>query len=70
MAAVRQSATGQLESWILAQMIEVIAVLIPAANRENPSTNDAAKGMRHSLRGALIRKQPSKPVDDPDTFLR
>ena len=70
MTAVRQSATGQLEGWILAQMIENIAVLIATADRKNAGADDGAERMRHPLRITLVRKQPGKPFDDPDTFLR
>ena len=60
MTTVRQSATRYLASRILAQMIEIIAVLLAAADRENPGADDAAERMGHPLRIALVGKQLGK----------
>ena len=70
MTAVRQSATGQLESRILAQMIKIIVILIATADRKNTGADDAAERMRHPFRITLVWKQTAKPFDDPNTLLR
>ena len=70
MPAVRPSAAGQFEGWILTQMVEIIAVFIAAADRENASTDDAAERMCHPVWITLVREQTGKPFDDPDTLLR
>jgi len=51
-------------------MIEIIAILIAATDRKDAGADDAAERVYHPLRITLVRKQPGKPVDDPDTLLR
>jgi hypothetical protein len=51
-------------------VIEVIAIFIAAADRENAGTKDAIERMRHPFLFTLVRKQPGKAFDDPDTLLR
>ncbi len=50
-------------------MIEVVAILVTAADREDPSTEDSGERMDHAALIAVVRKQVGKAVDDPDTLL-
>lgn len=60
MAAVQQPTTGQLEGWIRAQVIEIIAVLIVAADHKNPGAKGTIERMRYLLLIALLGNQPGK----------
>ena len=67
-AAVRQPTTGELEGRILAQVIEIIAVLIAAADRENAGPKEAIQRMRYPVLITIVGKQTGKPFDNPDTL--
>jgi len=62
--------TSKLEGWVFAQMIKIIAVFIPAADRKDRRTNNAIERMHHPFLIALVKKQFGKAFDDPDTLLR
>ena len=60
--AVRQPSTGQLECRIGPQMIEVVGVLVAAADREHASTKHIDKAVHHPRRIAPIREHPGQIV--------
>ena len=60
-AAVRQSAAGQLESGIGAQVIEIVGILVAAADREDAGPYHVGQRMGDAGRVAPIRDQPGQP---------
>src|SRR5664279_5440665 len=66
---VRQPSAGQLECRIGPQMIEVIGVLVAAADREHASAEHIDKAMHHPRRIAPIREHPGQLVGQTETPL-
>ena len=46
------------------------AILIAAADRENPSAENTIERMCHPVLITLVRKEPGEALDDSDAFLR
>jgi hypothetical protein len=54
--AVRHPTTSELEGWVFAQPIKIIAVLMAATDREYARTDNAIERMGHPFRITLVRK--------------
>jgi len=49
--------TGNLESWIAAQAVEIIAVLIPRRDRRHARSDHLGIGMPHAMGITIIRQR-------------
>ena len=56
--AVRQAAAGELETWISAQMIEVVSVFVAASDGKDAGAQDVFDAVRYEQRIARIGDQP------------
>ena len=68
-ARVRQPSAGELERRIGPQMIEVVGVLVAAADREHASTEHIDKAVHDTRRIAPIREHPGQFVGQTETPL-
>jgi hypothetical protein len=66
---VRQPPASQLERRIGAQMIQIVGVLIAAADREHASAEHIDKTVHHPRRVAPIREHPGQLVGQAKTPL-
>jgi hypothetical protein len=64
-ARVRQPPAGELERRIGAQTIQIVGVLIAAADRENAGPDHVSEAVRYPRGIAAVRKDPSEPIGDP-----
>src|SRR6516164_8904391 len=60
---------GELERWIGPQMIEVVGVLVAAADREHASAEHIDKAVHDPRRVAPIREHPGQIVGQAETPL-
>ena len=68
-ARVRQTPAGQLECGIRPQMIEVVGVLVAAADREHASAEHIDKAVHDPCRIAPIGQHPGQIVGQAETPL-
>ena len=68
-ARIRQATAGELERWIGPQMIEVVGVLVAAADREHASAEHIDKAVHDPRRIAPIREHPGQIVGQTETPL-
>ncbi len=68
-ARVRQPSAGQLECGIGPQMIEVVGVLVAAADREHARAEHIDKAVHDPRRIAPIREHPGQIVGQAETPL-
>ena len=66
---IRQPSAGQLECGIGPQMIEVIGVLVTAADREHASAKHIDKAVHDPRRIAPIREHPGQVIGQTETPL-
>ena len=68
-ARIRQATAGELERWIGPQMIEVVGVLVAAADREHAGAEHIDKAVHDPRRIAPIREHPGQFVGQTETPL-
>ena len=67
---VGQSTAGELEGGIGAQGIEIVAIFVAAADREDASPDHVGEAVGDAGRIAPVRDQPGQPLGDPEAPLR
>ena len=68
-AGIRQATAGELERWIGPQTIEVVGVLVAAADREHASAEHIDKAVDDPRRIAPIRDHPGELVGQAETTI-
>lgn len=66
-AAIGQSAAGELEGGIHAQEVEVVSVLVAAGDRQNPRADHVSQRMGDAQRVAMIGEATRKTVGKANT---
>ena len=69
MAAVRETATSELEAGVRAQVVEVVGILVAASDGEHAGAQNIGDAVRHEQRVARIGNQICQPISDPQTPL-
>ena len=67
---VGQTSAGELEGWIGAQGVEIVAILVAAADREDAGPDHVGEAVDDSGRIAAVRDQAGQPLGNPEAPLR
>jgi hypothetical protein len=67
---IRQPATGELERRIIAQTVEIVAVLVAARDGEDAGADHVGKTVNDARRIAPLGKYPRQLIGQPDAPVR
>jgi hypothetical protein len=67
--ALRQAPTGQFECRVLAQIVQVIAIRIPASDREDARAQDVAQRVGDLVRITVVGDDRRKRIDQADLLV-
>ena len=67
---IGQASAGELEGGVGAQGIEIVGVLVAAADGEDAGADHVGEAVRDAGRIATIRDQPGQSLSDPEAPLR